>query len=298
MFGTFPALASRVDLVGALKSGGKGTSDAGGGRRAAERADRRAGGGVGRAAGRRRPAASELLSPAERRSRLPRRPRDVGARSSATSPSIPMRSRCAGSTCRCSSGSRARPVSSRPPVTNARAAGGSAAGPDAVSDAADGPTTRRRRGRPRTCASRAPKYFDTLGIPMRRGRGFTELDHENAAPVVIINETMARRRVGGPRPDRHRRSRPTTARTWATVVGVVGDVKTFGLDRDCGGAGLHAAAAVGRPRRPRAGADDRRSHRRRRRSFATPCTASIPTCRSKTCGRSTRFATPRSRRRG
>ena len=69
VFGTFPALASRVDLVSALKSGGKGTSDAGGGRRS-ERADRRAGGGVGRAAGRRRPAASQLLSPAERRSRL------------------------------------------------------------------------------------------------------------------------------------------------------------------------------------------------------------------------------------
>ncbi len=33
VFGTFPALASRVDLVSALKSGGKGTSDAGGGRR-------------------------------------------------------------------------------------------------------------------------------------------------------------------------------------------------------------------------------------------------------------------------
>ena len=33
VFGTFPALASRIDLVSALRSGGKGTSDIGGGRR-------------------------------------------------------------------------------------------------------------------------------------------------------------------------------------------------------------------------------------------------------------------------
>ncbi|MBO0801290.1 MAG: FtsX-like permease family protein, partial [Blastocatellia bacterium] len=38
-----------------------------------------------------------------------------------------------------------------------------------------------------------PKYFNTLGIPLVRGRNFTEADHENTPPVVVINEAMAKR---------------------------------------------------------------------------------------------------------
>jgi putative ABC transport system permease protein len=37
------------------------------------------------------------------------------------------------------------------------------------------------------------KYFDTLGIPLVRGRNFTEADRENTPPVVVINEAMANR---------------------------------------------------------------------------------------------------------
>ena len=51
----------------------------------------------------------------------------------------------------------------------------------------------------------SPKYFDTLGIPMRRGRGFTELDHEDAPPVVD-HQRIDGAPVGGPRSDRHARS--------------------------------------------------------------------------------------------
>ncbi len=39
----------------------------------------------------------------------------------------------------------------------------------------------------------SPRYFETLGIPLARGRFFTERDHENAPPVVLVNETLARR---------------------------------------------------------------------------------------------------------
>ena len=78
MFGTFPALASRVDLVSVLKAGGKGTSDSGGRSRVAERTDRGAGGGLGRAVDRGWPASSNLLPPSARGPRLPRRPRAVG----------------------------------------------------------------------------------------------------------------------------------------------------------------------------------------------------------------------------
>jgi predicted permease len=37
------------------------------------------------------------------------------------------------------------------------------------------------------------RFFDTLGIPLVKGRDFTEQDNENAPRVVIINETMAKR---------------------------------------------------------------------------------------------------------
>jgi predicted permease len=36
-------------------------------------------------------------------------------------------------------------------------------------------------------------YFETLGIPLRRGRAFAPEDREEARPVAVINETMARR---------------------------------------------------------------------------------------------------------
>ena len=42
-------------------------------------------------------------------------------------------------------------------------------------------------------------YFSTLGIPIRQGRAFTAED-EGGAPVVIINETLARRVWGGASP--------------------------------------------------------------------------------------------------
>ena len=75
-----------------------------------------------------------------------------------------------------------------------------------------------------------PRYFDTLAIPLRRGRAFSDLDHEEAARVVIINESMVkywegRDPVGG-------EVSLNNGTTWSRVVGVVGDVKAYGLDRE------------------------------------------------------------------
>ena len=39
----------------------------------------------------------------------------------------------------------------------------------------------------------APKYFETLRIPLLRGRDFTRLDNASSPQVAIVNETMARR---------------------------------------------------------------------------------------------------------
>jgi len=38
-----------------------------------------------------------------------------------------------------------------------------------------------------------PGYFEALKIPIKRGRAFTDADNMGSAPVVIINETMARK---------------------------------------------------------------------------------------------------------
>jgi len=71
-------------------------------------------------------------------------------------------------------------------------------------------------------------YFATLGVPLLQGRLFTPLDHERAARVAVINQTMARY-WGDEDPlgsevtfdDEH----------WVTIVGIVGNVRQFGLDR-------------------------------------------------------------------
>ena len=42
----------------------------------------------------------------------------------------------------------------------------------------------------------APGYFEALDIPLRQGRDFTDADRAGAAPVVIVNEAMARRYWG------------------------------------------------------------------------------------------------------
>jgi predicted permease len=77
-------------------------------------------------------------------------------------------------------------------------------------------------------------YFQALGIPLRRGRFFTDQDRRDSPPVVLVNETMARRfwpnedpigkRIKGFDP----RGRNDD---WVTVVGVVKDVRSLGVER-------------------------------------------------------------------
>ena len=39
----------------------------------------------------------------------------------------------------------------------------------------------------------APRFFETLGLPLLRGRDFGSQDTEKSAPVIIVNENLARR---------------------------------------------------------------------------------------------------------
>ncbi|HEX5475714.1 MAG TPA: ABC transporter permease [Vicinamibacterales bacterium] len=67
-------------------------------------------------------------------------------------------------------------------------------------------------------------YFDAMGIPLRQGRGFAAGE---AAPVVVVNEALARKYWPGANAV-GQRLRPGGRAPWFTVVGVVGDVKVRG----------------------------------------------------------------------
>src|SRR5688572_4057453 len=75
-----------------------------------------------------------------------------------------------------------------------------------------------------------PDYFETTGVPLLRGRRFEYTDGERGAPVVIIGKTMAEELWPGEDPI-GRRIRVPGAPVYPlrTIVGVVGDVKHFGL---------------------------------------------------------------------
>jgi putative ABC transport system permease protein len=79
--------------------------------------------------------------------------------------------------------------------------------------------------------SASPGYFPTLGIPLVTGRLFTPADGPNAPQVAIVNQTLAHRywaresAVG-------KRISADTGETWITIVGVVGDVRHYGLQSE------------------------------------------------------------------
>jgi putative ABC transport system permease protein len=69
----------------------------------------------------------------------------------------------------------------------------------------------------------SPAFFRTLGVRLRQGRAFAESD-EGAHPVVIVDETLARRTWPGQDPIGKRIGTGAPVQ-WATVVGVVAALK-------------------------------------------------------------------------
>ena len=80
----------------------------------------------------------------------------------------------------------------------------------------------------------SPDYFRVLGIPLREGRSFTTADRHDAAPVAIINATFARRYFAGRSPvgRRMRLDDGEKVPREVEIVGVVGDVRHFGLEQE------------------------------------------------------------------
>ena len=75
----------------------------------------------------------------------------------------------------------------------------------------------------------SPGYFETMGIPLRRGRLLDEHDMTGAPVPVVINESLAKRRFPGQDPIGQRLRFGPQERTWDIVVGVVDDVKQTSL---------------------------------------------------------------------
>jgi putative ABC transport system permease protein len=82
-----------------------------------------------------------------------------------------------------------------------------------------------------------PEYFKALAIPLMRGRVFTDRDTAGAAPVVLVNETMAKKYWPNADPIGQQITigkglGPEFEDPSREVVGVVGDVRENGLDQD------------------------------------------------------------------
>lgn len=83
-----------------------------------------------------------------------------------------------------------------------------------------------------------PNYTHAMAIPVVRGRAFTAQDTAHAPLAVLVSEAMAKKfwpneEAVGKRV-RFYNSDPTSQRPWRTIVGVVGDVKQYGLDASGG----------------------------------------------------------------
>lgn len=78
-------------------------------------------------------------------------------------------------------------------------------------------------------------YFQTMGIPIVRGRGFEPSDETSSDPVAVVNGTLADMFWPGRDPIGQRLRPCCSAQTpWFTVVGVAADVKQGGIDKKTG----------------------------------------------------------------
>lgn len=74
-----------------------------------------------------------------------------------------------------------------------------------------------------------PEYFETMGIPLVRGRHFADADHEDATPVGIVNEMLVKTHWPDEDPIGKRLLR-TDGDPLLTIVGVVQSIQQHQLD--------------------------------------------------------------------
>jgi putative ABC transport system permease protein len=80
-----------------------------------------------------------------------------------------------------------------------------------------------------------PGFFESIGIPLKRGRTLQASDIVDGAPrVVVVNETFARTTFGTDNPIGQRISGWTSGPEpeWREIIGVIGDVRAFGQEQE------------------------------------------------------------------
>jgi putative ABC transport system permease protein len=77
-----------------------------------------------------------------------------------------------------------------------------------------------------------PDYFRAMGITLAEGRAFSDEDGASALSAAVINETMAKRYWPGTSPIGKRVRFNAPDAPWRHVVGVIRDVRHWGLDRE------------------------------------------------------------------
>jgi predicted permease len=113
--------------------------------------------------------------------------------------------------------------------TNPNAVGGIADEGFAIEDRPDESAQGLRAERIRI----SPDYFQVLQTSLMRGRAFTEGDEDGKPLVAIIDESTARKYWPTRDPlDRRVRFRRDPTKPWTTIVGIVKDIKSDGLDVD------------------------------------------------------------------
>src|SRR6185436_5726647 len=73
----------------------------------------------------------------------------------------------------------------------------------------------------------SPGFFQTLDLPLRKGRLLADTDVKATEPVAVVSEAFVKRLLGGGDPI-GRRFRRAPQFPWVTVVGVVADIRRDG----------------------------------------------------------------------
>ena len=88
----------------------------------------------------------------------------------------------------------------------------------------------------------SPDYFETMKIPILRGRTFTRDEDEQGKPVVLVDENLARR--FWPNQDAIGKRIAYDSPTWHEVIGVVPEIRTFGSESEAAHQDIHAVGSV------------------------------------------------------